>query len=321
MVRARTTVGGFAALLGALLLACSSDAPANGSLVVGLAGEELRTTLDVVKVATKVNGVAKDTEIRRDGNGVIPFPSEVLLEGEPGAKVEVDVTGFQAGNELLKRRAVTVMPSEKRLLRLTLDGACATFGGVSVTCDAGLTCQRGRCVSADVPASALEIYDGRWPVNAPDVCRPANAGPPELILGKGQTEYGPLADNETLRLERGPQGGHHIWVAIRMKNVKQAGSRTSITAVQPATGMKATPAAFVFTFEQDEGGYCKLYGLRYQVDAGGVLGQAHKPFLGKDLDVTVEVTDIAGTTAKATKRVRIADKLLCPDGTEKCNEL
>lgn len=302
-----------------VLVACSSDAPV-GSLIVGLTGEELRTTLDVVRVSTKVDGVAKDLDIKRDANGVIPFPSEVPLEGTPGAQVEVDVVGLAGGAELLKRRAVTVMPSEKRLLRLTLDGACATFGGVSVTCESGLTCQRGRCVPADVPASALETYDPRWPVNTPDTCRPPNAGAPEMILGKGQTEYGTLADNETLRLERGPQGGHHLWIAIRTKNVKQAGSRTAISAVQPETGMKATPAAFVFTFEPDEGGYCKLYGLRYQVDAGGVLGQAHKPYLGKDLDVTVEVTDIAGTTVKATKRVHIADKLLCPDGTEKCNE-
>jgi len=321
MVRTRKAFAGLGAALTVGLLACSSDAPVNGTLVIGLTGDELRTTFDTVKVVAKVNGqVAKEQDVRRDGNGVIPFPAEVPLEAAPGAKVEVDVTGLTNGAELLKRRAVTVMPSEKRLLRLTLDGACVTFGGVSVTCGDRLTCQRGQCVSEDVPLGGLEAYEPKWPVNAPDVCRGANAGAPELLLGKGQTEYGPLADNEVLRLERGPQGGHHIWVAVRMKNLKQSGSRTAITAVQPETGMKAAPAAYVFTFDPDEGGYCKLYGLRYQIDAGGALGQAHKPYLGKDLDVTVEVTDVAGNTAKATKRIRIGDKLLCPDGTEKCNE-
>lgn len=311
-----------------LALACSPDAdpPAASSLVVGLQGDELRTLLSEVTVSTKVDGkVAKEERITRDANGIIPFPRELVLEGAPGAKVEVEVVGTgttfgsTASAELVRRRAVTVIPREKRLLRLALEGACVVAPGTSAAVCTGDTCRGGRCVSPDVPEAALEPYATDWPVNQPDICRPANAGAPEVVLGKGQTDYGNLTDGETLRLERGPQGGHHLWVALRMKNIKQAGTRTLITAVQPGTGLKATPAAFVFGFEPDEGGYCKLYGLRFQVDAGGALGEAHKPFLGKDLDITIEITDVAGRTARATKRVHVADKLLCPDGTEACN--
>ena len=321
---ARGTVLAACGVLG--VLGCASSAPTTSSLVVGLAGEELRTAFSQLRVTTTVGGEgAKETLIVRDGNGVLPLPAEVLLVGPPGAPVEVSVVGIGpsirgGGSELLTRRATTTMPSEKRLLRLTLDSRCAAFDGNPVVCGSGQTCQGGRCVASEIPVGALEPYEKEWPVNAPDACRPNNAGAPEVILGKGQTDYGTLAPNESVRLERGPQGGHHLWVAVRMRNLKQAGARTAITGVQPETGLKATPTAFVFTFDTDEGGYCKLYGLRFQVDAGGVLGQAHKPFLGKALDITVEVTDIAGKRASSTQRVMVGDKLLCPDGTEKCNE-
>ena len=52
----------------------------------------------------------------------------------------------------------------------------------------------------------------------------------ELFLGTGQTDFSPLNDGQTLQLERGPQGGHHIWIAARMKNLRQSGSRTTLTA-------------------------------------------------------------------------------------------
>ncbi|MBL0196282.1 MAG: hypothetical protein IPQ09_19060 [Myxococcales bacterium] len=317
-------------------VACSpSSGPSGGSsLVVGVTGEDLRTLLESVKVTAKVNGeVAKEATVVRDGDGVLRFPAEVTLEGAPGAPVEVTLVGYgappvatrgpsdppAASVALLNRLVTTTMPKEKSLVRVQLDSRCLPIGTDPIQCPGGTTCQGGRCVDAAVSASSLEPYAPDWPTNAPDPCRPANAGPPEIAIGKGQTDYSSLAPNETLKMELGPQGGHHIWIAVRLRNLKQAGSRTALSAVQPTTGLKATPTAFVFTLDTDEGGYCKLYGLRFQLDAGGDLGTAYKAFLGKPLDVTVEVTDVAGRTATATQRVNIADKLLCPDGTEKCN--
>ena len=96
--------------------------------------------------------------------------------------------------------------------------------------------------------------------------------------GTGQSGYLPLAPEQTLQAEAGPQGGHHIWIAARMKNLKQAGSTTKIVGVQPETGTAIPPSTFVFTFSPDDGGYCKLYGLRYQLDNGGI---DYKQFLGK----------------------------------------
>ena len=107
-----------------------------------------------------------------------------------------------------------------------------------------------------------------------------------------------------------------------MKNLRQSGSRTTLTAklVGEVTSTIA-PAAYVFTFDRDEGNYCKLWGLRFQLDSGATdLAADYKRFLGKQLEVTVEVTDSTNAKATSTKTILIADKLLCPDGTTtSCN--
>jgi len=177
------------------------------------------------------------------------------------------------------------------------------------TCTAPATCIRGLCQTSVVPVTKLEPYTADWPNNAPDLCRPRNAGPPTLQIGTGQTGFTPLAEGQTLQAEAGPQGGHHIWIAARMKNMKQAGSTTKISAVQPGTGVVIPPSTFAFTFERDEGGYCKLFGLRYQLDNGGI---DYKQFLGKPLDVTTTVVDSIHGTATSTAHIQVAPTLVNP---------
>ena len=77
--------------------------------------------------------------------------------------------------------------------------------------------------------------------------------------------------------------------------------------MQPGSNLTVPPAAFIFTFDPDEGGYCKLYGLRYQLDAGGA---DYMSFLDKDLDITVTVRDTAGTVGSGTVRVHVAPTIL-----------
>ena len=73
-------------------------------------------------------------------------------------------------------------------------------------------------------------------------------------------------DGVVAQVEAGPQGGHHIWVAVRMKGLLQSGSITSVTGHFPELDQDVGPFQVIFTFDQDEGGYCKLYGLRFQLD-------------------------------------------------------
>lgn len=312
----------------ALLTACpgpSDDGPEEGSLVVGVqTAPDIAPLVGAVQVFTTVDGVTKLQALTS-----ADLPKEIELRGRPGSRAEVKVQAMQNGASALsppivvRRANADLIGDAKKLLRINLDSRCLTLPGggpQAPVCNAPDTCLGGRCTSSDVPFDALEDYEPTWATSPPDLCRPAKHGPPEVIIGTGQTDYAPLADGQVLRLEKGPQGGHHIWIALRMKNLRQSGSTTTITSAIEGDPTPVPPMAYVFTFDRDEGAYCKLYGLRYQVDSGAVdLGTTYKRFLGKRLAVTVEVADSTGAKAASTRTVQIADKLLCPDGTESCN--
>ena len=69
--------------------------------------------------------------------------------------------------------------------------------------------------------------------------------------------------------------------------------------------MRRTTLAFTYT--PDEGDFCKLFGIRYQLDNEGI---DYKQFLGKPLDVVVTVTDPSGATISSTARVQIAPTVI-----------
>jgi hypothetical protein len=161
-----------------------------------------------------------------------------------------------------------------------------------------------------VPDGALETYTPSWPPNAPDICKPAGHGAATVALGTGQQDFLPVTDGETVNLEKGPQGGHHIWTAVRMRNLKQSGTTTTVSGVQPGTGLTVPSTGVVFTYSPDEGGYCKLFGITFRLDSPSDLA-FYKNFLGKPLDVTVAVKDASGDTASATAHVNVAPLLVC----------
>ena len=320
--------------LASVLAACPGSDPddeppvTQGSLVVGVQGEGLAGLLDSVHIVATVDGKPfADETVRLGAATPNALPKEILLTGAAGARAEVVVEATSTVSSgkpiVVQRAAARLVPDAKKLLRLQLDPRCSTLVApgsttpVAPTCDAPQTCLAGRCASAEVPLEQLEMYIEDWPSAPPDICRPANHGSPELLLGTGQTDFATLTDGQTLQLERGPQGGHHIWIAARMKNLRQSGSITTITAkVVGEPAIVVPPAAYVFAFDRDEGNYCKLWGLRFQVDSGAAdLGRTYKQFLGKTLEVTVEVIDSTKARATSTRTLELADKLLCPDGT------
>lgn len=297
--------------------------------MVGVQAQELGPLAQNVHIVVKVDGVvSSDQKVTLPGG----LPKEIPLTGNPGAKVDVEVIGSAANDPngttptLTRLAGAHLVPTGKKLLRVMLEQRCESTSAPGappplVTCNAPQTCISGRCASGDVPDQALEDYDPQWASAPPDICRPAQHGAPEVIVGTGQTDYAPLQDGQTLQMELGPQGGHHIWVATRMKNLRQSGSTTTITAKVVDGTDVIPPSAFVFTYDQDEGSYCKLYGLRFQLDSGASdLKNAYKVFLGKTIELTVTVLDSTKATASSTKRIVLANTLICPDGTQTCNQ-
>ncbi len=298
-------------------------------MIVGLSSEDMGATLGTIHVVTTVNGVVASDDAIDPVKTPKWYPREIKLTPPAGATtgtVEVTIDGYleeSAGanaNALLHRLAkADFVANQTTLLRVTLQNQCLLGlpggGGPSAggpVCNAPTTCIAGSCQDE---ATQLEPYTATWATDAPDICKPVGAGAPQVYVGTGQTDYLPLTDGQTLQAELGPQGGHHIWIATRMHNLKQAGSTTTITATQPGSGLVVPSTAYVFTFDRDEGGFCKLYGLRFQLDANGT---DYKPLLGKPLDVTVTIKDPTGTIGTATSHINVAATILCPGGQTTC---
>jgi hypothetical protein len=311
-----------------LLAGCRSrDAT---QLVVGIQSDPMGGVLSALHVVIRVGGTVVDDERIAPPHGSrvgFPQPWEKAISGAGrGVAAKVDVAieaiGDPAAKPLFTRLSSThLVPGRTALLRIPLESRCIVYPPVArgaskvpgplsgPTCTEPATCIMGACQSSDVPVARLEPYARNWPTNAPDRCKPANAGSPDLQIGTGQAYYVPMAPGHVLQAEAGPQGGHHVWIATRMKNLKQAGSITKISGLQPETGASIPPTTLAFTYAPDEGSYCKLYGIRYQLDNEGI---DYKQFLGKPLDVTVVVTDSGGSKATAVAHVQIAATLLNP---------
>jgi hypothetical protein len=272
-----------------------------------------------VKASVGPNVLVEKDIVPKQGNEKLaalesPFPFEVPLEADPGAQVDVLIEAFRAGpnntvadTPMLVRRshAPFIAGAAPKLDRLQLESSCIVGvpGFKGPACTAPQSCAGGRCIDPTLLEEDLEPYVASWATTRPDVCRPADAGAPVVVAGTGATDFAPLADGQTLAPEKGPQGGHHLWIALRMKNLRQAGSVVTLTGEQPGTGLKVPPTSFVFTFEKDSGGFCKLYGLRFQLDNSST---PVTKFLAQPLDVKIQVKDQTGAEGEATIHVNVA---------------
>ncbi len=307
-------------LLTATAISCSPnvDNDCSEELVAGLmASQNISARVDrYTLTATGSKGELAKIEWSK-GQISVPFPAELKFPARPGdpdiyvrleASVRLDPPYIPGSRAETVRALAIVHPTcgPKGLFRMRLDEACAPVDGPFATCSDGRTCERGTCVDATVANASIEPYKEAWAFDEPDVCRTADGGEPAVFLGSGQTDFMPMASGAEVVAEAGPQGGHHLWLAVRMRQLNQVGTTTTITAVQPGSGLTPWPMPVVFSFRPDEGQHCKLSGLRYQLDAGGIPIES---FLGKPLDVTVRLRDGAGRVATETKRVNVAAQI------------
>lgn len=294
-------------------------------IIVGIDAENFRSQgylVDLLDVVAKVDGVvaAKET---LEAEKVTLFPREVRLlapKAKPDALVEIEVTARDKGSltspsmpPIVSRRATARFVKGKSLLAYVfLEVRCNTFpmmggGGPSgPTCAAPTTCIGGACRSAEL--GPLPDYRTDWAKNPPSAC---GTGTPEIEIAQGETKLEPLADGATIALERGPQCGHHLWLAVRMKNLAQSGTTTVLSATQPGGGVTVPATGFPYAYAGADGGACEIAGLRFQVDASGAQAAA---FLGKPLDLTIEATDKAGRKATAVRHVVVANEVKITPG-------
>ena len=75
------------------------------------------------------------------------------------------------------------------------------------------------------------------------------------------------------------------------------------------------PIGGVAAFDPDQGGFCKLAGLRYQLD---VDRADYHQFLGQPLDVTVTIAEESGRSGAGIAHVNIDSQLVCLSADSGC---
>jgi hypothetical protein len=301
-------------------LAACDPSGSVGDVTIGLTSD-LRAGPEVTRLEIRMT---VDGELLSERNlslvGPAPdvlFPAEFTFENVAhGAALQFHVRAFEHDDLRVDRIVETTgVAARHLLLRLHLESLCTLFPATvhdpqpsAPTCEkADQTCIAGACASTAVVASSLEDYAENWSEHFADDCKPLGAGDPIVLVGQGQTDYLPMEDDEIALVEAGPQGGHHIWVAMRIKNLHKSGSITSVGGEIPDLGLSIPPLKVVFTLDLDEGSYCKLYGLRFQID---IAGDDVDTMLGKRLKVKVEIKDVTGDVGLGERWVILSDTVI-----------
>ncbi len=144
------------------------------------------------------------------------------------------------------------------------------------------------------------------PPFTPDDCKASLAQKPDVTVGKGQTFYADLTPNETLTWEAGPQGGHHVWIAVRSIGVRKQGTITNVRmedVENPAApiALNGLGNKVVYDLDRDEGGHCTLPGLRMQLDQAGAPPLTAT--LNHHVKIIVTMQDVDGATAQSEQTI------------------
>jgi hypothetical protein len=287
----------------ALLLLCSAacGGEEEARVTVGLTTDiAVGFDIESVERTAKIDGAVTLGERLSYDQGELRLPEEIALPAAPDdAAVEVTIAAFREGEAapLLTRTARTRAEGGRRLfLPVSLDEACA-----GVTCAAGATCVAGACGDPFLAPSALADHDPAWIVSATDACKTPAAGAPTLVLGKGSSAFASLAEGEVVAIEPGPQGGHHVWLALQVKGLRQMGSKVKVAGHYPALAFEVRSFTSQITLRK-VGDHCEIYGIRFQVDRDIPV----ETIKGQPLDIEVSLEDPNGDIATAEKQVIIA---------------
>lgn len=289
--------------------------PTHGTVIVGVTSD-LRIGVDIDRVHAVMSVSGKVTAEKdfttTSATSPLKLPTELAfadLAGGTDVAVQLDAYGVGGGTMPLTSRIAStrIVAGKKLLFRIALDSRCVVAPGSSApTCTAPETCVAGACVASAIDPKTLPAYSPTWTKVSNDICKPTGSGAPVVSVGEGQADYLPTMDGASAQVEAGPQGGHHVWIAIRMKGLLQSGSITSVTGRFPELNQDVGPFQVIFTFDQDEGNFCKLYGLRFQLDQTVPIDQ----LLGKTLDVQVKVTDKEGAVGIGKRTVVLSKELI-----------
>ncbi|WP_437944640.1 hypothetical protein WME98_27195 [Sorangium sp. So ce296] len=289
------------ALLALVPSACGGE-EADARVVAGLTTDmAIGFEIHAIESTTKVDGVITRAERLSYGSGDLSLPAELpIASARDGAEIELSIAAFRDGEAapiVTRTTATRAAFGRSLLLPVSIDAACS-----GLACAAGTTCAAGACVDPFVAPSALDDHDPMWIASAKDACKTPSSGEPAIVIGQGESAFAPLDEGEVVPIEAGPQGGHHVWLALRVTGLRQMGSRLRVGGYFPELERELLPFTALVTLRRAGEGRCEIYGIRFQVDRGLSVEAVR----GRALDVEVALEDPNGDAATAARRVVIA---------------
>jgi len=290
------------ALFACLLLATAACGGGEGSVVVGLTTDmAVAFEFDELETTLKVDGAVAYTERLSYGAGELRLPAELSpLPANDAAELDLSVAAFRDGaaTPVVTRRARSRAEGGRTLfLPVSLDEACA-----GMVCPNNTTCIAGACADPFDDPSSLVDYDPTWIESAKDACKTPPSAEPSLDLGKGESAFASLENDEVVPIEPGPQGGNHVWLALRVRGLRQMGSTLTVKGRYPELAYDVLPFSAQVTLRKEAQGQCEIHGVRFQVDRGLSVDDVR----GKALDIEVTLRDPDGDVATVEKQVIIA---------------
>jgi len=110
-------------------------------------------------------------------------------------------------------------------------------------------------------------------------------GPPSIEVGTGQFDFEPVKEGQEVPIVRGPQGGDHVWLAVRIRNLDPRQLRIDSQLYEPESmetgdsgAVVAEPVGEPFFFyppffDDEEDGVWRTAGLPHQVERSEVRNQ------------------------------------------------
>lgn len=305
--------GVFAPCFGAALCAlfpvgCSEPSvdPNQGTVVFGITSD-FQPGPDIARLQAQLQVEGQATQTRVWTVGKTPdltFPLEVNAEnGAADARVTLNLYGYEglgsAETPFVERAISTQIVAGKTLLARThLEWECVPNyhlpgGELAPTCKSPLTCVAAECDDPFIAPSQLEVYTPTWFSDFADACRPEGAGAPEVMVGQGLETFSPLAPLGALFMEKGSQGGYHVWIALRQKNLHEKGSYTAISIERNDTleELCAVEIPWDFTPAEDGEVGCDLAGIRCVVSYDAAAAAS---LTGKQVVIKAKVVDLLG---------------------------
>lgn len=198
-------------------------------------------------------------------------------------------------------------PTRNVMAYLYIDASCA-YRSAQDPCPPEESCAESFC--RPVELGDLPDFTSNWRTSPPNPCATTD-GSVVLEIGEGASAFALRNDGDTITIECGPQGGHHLWIGLRMRGFTQRTSSITLSAPLADGGtdlLAATPIPrFLPTLDPTAPPHtCDYSAVLFRLDPDG---RPVTPYLGQELVLQARLWDPAFHLTTITRRLRIADKL------------